>query len=61
MNAGCYGGETWDKLVQVQTLNRQGQLNERYPDEYTTGYRHVALKQGDQEWFIGGWFRLPRS
>jgi UDP-N-acetylmuramate dehydrogenase len=45
MNAGCYGGETWDKLVQVLTLNRQGQLNERLPGEYVTGYRHVALKQ----------------
>ncbi len=61
MNAGCYGGETWDKLVQVQTVNRQGQLHERYPDEYITGYRHVALKHGEQEWFIGGWFRLPRG
>jgi UDP-N-acetylmuramate dehydrogenase len=58
MNAGCYGSETWDKLVQVQTLDRQGQLNERLPDEYATGYRHAALKSGQQEWFIGGWFRL---
>ena len=45
MNAGCHGGETWDRLAQVQTLNRQGELNERLPDEYVTGYRHVALKQ----------------
>ncbi len=58
MNAGCYGSETWDKLVQVQTLDRQGQINERLPYEYVTGYRHVALKQAQQEWFIGGWFRL---
>jgi UDP-N-acetylmuramate dehydrogenase len=61
MNAGCYGSETWDKLVQVQTLDRQGQLNERRPDEYVTGYRHVALKHAKQEWFIGGWFRLARG
>lgn len=61
MNAGCYGSETWDKLVQVHTLDRQGQLNERLPDEYVTGYRHVALKQAEQEWFIGGWFRLERG
>ncbi len=58
MNAGCYGSETWDRLVQVQTLDRQGQINERLPHEYVTGYRHVALKQAQQEWFIGGWFRL---
>ena len=61
MNAGCYGGETWDKLVQVQTLGRDGQLNERLPDEYVIGYRHVALKDPQEEWFIGGWFRLTRG
>ncbi len=59
MNAGCYGSETWDKLVQVQTLDRQGQLYERLPQEYVTGYRHAALKHAHQEWFVGGWFRLP--
>jgi UDP-N-acetylmuramate dehydrogenase len=61
MNAGCHGSETWDKLVQVQTLDRQGHLNERLPDEYVTSYRHVALKHAQQEWFIGGWFRLARG
>jgi UDP-N-acetylmuramate dehydrogenase len=61
MNAGCYGSETWDRLVQVRTLDRQGQLNERLPDEYVTGYRHVALKHPHQEWFIGGWFRLEKG
>lgn len=61
MNAGCYGSETWDKLVQVQTLDRLGQLNERRPNEYVTSYRHVALKQPHEEWFIGGWFRLPHG
>lgn len=61
MNAGCYGSETWDNLVQVQTLDRQGQLNERLPADYVTGYRHVALRQPGQEWFIGGWFRLQKG
>jgi UDP-N-acetylmuramate dehydrogenase len=61
MNAGCYGGQTWDRLVQVQTLDRDGQLNERRPDEYVIGYRHVALKHTHEEWFIGGWFRLARG
>ncbi|MHB1084949.1 MAG: UDP-N-acetylmuramate dehydrogenase [Thiobacillus sp.] len=61
MNAGCYGSETWDKLVQVQTLNRQGQINERLPADYVTGYRHVALKHAQQEWFVGGWFRQARG
>jgi UDP-N-acetylmuramate dehydrogenase len=61
MNAGCYGSETWDKLVQVRTLDRGGRLNDRLPQEYVTGYRHVALKHPQQEWFIGGWFRLQKG
>lgn len=61
MNAGCYGSETWDKLVQLHTLDRQGQLNERLPDEYVIGYRHAALKRPHEEWFIGGWFRLEKG
>ncbi|MCA1978050.1 MAG: UDP-N-acetylmuramate dehydrogenase [Thiobacillus sp.] len=61
MNAGCYGSETWDRLVQVETLDRLGRINERLPEEYVTGYRHVALKQPHPEWFIGGWFRLEKG
>ena len=44
MNAGCYGHETWEKVAQVLTLNRQGLLTERRPEDYVTGYRHVALR-----------------
>lgn len=61
MNAGCYGSETWDKLVQLHTLDRHGQLNERMPVEYVTGYRHAALKYPHEEWFIGGWFRFEKG
>lgn len=67
MNAGCYGHETWEKVAQVLTLNRHGQLNERRTDDYVTGYRHVALRQTTvppkptEEWFIGAWFRLPKG
>lgn len=61
MNAGCYGSETWDRLVQVRTLDRKGQLNERLPDEYVIGYRHVALTHLQPEWFVGGWFRFVRG
>ncbi len=61
MNAGCHGSETWDRLVQVRTLDRQGHLNERLPQDYVTGYRHVALREMHEEWFIGGWFRLERG
>ena len=41
MNAGCYGGETWQKVERVQVLTRRGELVERTPQDYEIGYRHV--------------------
>lgn len=45
MNAGCYGSETWEKVLRVQVLTRSGELVERRPDEYEVGYRHAVLKE----------------
>lgn len=45
MNAGCYGSETWGHVAQVLTLDREGQLSERTPQEYELAYRHVALRE----------------
>jgi UDP-N-acetylmuramate dehydrogenase len=45
MNAGCYGGETWQKVRRVQVLTRHGELLERTPQEYEIGYRHVKRIQ----------------
>ncbi|MGA7178815.1 MAG: UDP-N-acetylmuramate dehydrogenase [Thiobacillaceae bacterium] len=61
MNAGCYGSETWNHVIQVLTLDRRGHLNERWPEEYVLGYRHVALKEPAEEWFVGGWFRFMKG
>lgn len=61
MNAGCYGSETWSHVAQVMTLDREGQLSERTPTEYELAYRHVALKEKQEEWFIAGWFRFARG
>ncbi|MDR3393229.1 MAG: UDP-N-acetylmuramate dehydrogenase [Sulfuriferula sp.] len=58
MNAGCYGSETWQIAVRVQTVNRQGQLRQRERSEYALDYRHVALLAQAEEWFVGGWFEL---
>jgi len=49
MNAGCYGSETWERVLRVQTVNRQGEVNVRTPKEYEIGYRHVALKEKGEE------------
>ncbi|HET9113769.1 MAG TPA: UDP-N-acetylmuramate dehydrogenase [Burkholderiales bacterium] len=59
MNAGCYGGETWQVAVRALTINRRGRLQQREREAYTLGYRHVELDSGEEEWFAGAWFALP--
>jgi UDP-N-acetylmuramate dehydrogenase len=59
MNAGCYGGETWQVVDRVLMLNRRGELVERGPDEYAVSYRHVGLKVATDEIFAAAWLRLP--
>ena len=50
MNAGAHGGETWDRVTGVTTIDRAGQLHQRLPEEYDIAYRSV---QGPpNEWFV---------
>jgi UDP-N-acetylmuramate dehydrogenase len=61
MNAGCYGGETWEIVARVQTIDRAGEIRNRGRDDYEIAYRHVSLKAEGEEWFISATFRLPRG
>ena len=61
MNAGCYGGETWDHVVAVQTIDRFGEIRLRAPADFDTGYRHVALKPAGDEWFVSAVFVFDRG
>ncbi len=56
MNAGCHGGETWQSVVEVQTMTRDGEIKIRKPEEYDIAYRHVVGPM--DEWFISATFRL---
>jgi UDP-N-acetylmuramate dehydrogenase len=63
MNAGCYGGETWDLVERVFTINRSGEVHDRHPGEYQVAYRSVARRsvaegEVDAEWFVAAVFRL---
>ena len=58
MNAGCYGGATWDIVDSVQTIDRQGVLHVRLPGEFEIGYRHCQPRTDREEWFVGAAFRL---
>ena len=70
MNAGCYGGETWDLVESVTTLDRNGQLRQRTRANYDLGYRSVLLKvqvseaggtevvaPPHEEWFVAARFK----
>jgi UDP-N-acetylmuramate dehydrogenase len=50
MNAGAFGGETWNIVRSVETVNRQGQRIKRDASEFETAYRYVDLPE--DEWFI---------
>ncbi|HEU4646475.1 MAG TPA: UDP-N-acetylmuramate dehydrogenase [Burkholderiales bacterium] len=62
MNAGCYGGETWEIVGRAVTIDRLGRLRTRAREEFDVGYRHCALRAGgrigEDEWFAGAWFDL---
>lgn len=57
MNAGCYGGVTWDIVYQVLTVDRHGQTHVRNAREFITAYRSVTMPM-PEEWFLGAWFDL---
>lgn len=56
MNAGAHGGETWERVESVRTIDRYGELHQRLPEEYRVAYRSV--KGPSQEWFIEATFRF---
>lgn len=59
MNAGAFGGETWDLVEQIITVNKQGMVFTRSKKEYSVGYRSVAGPDG--EWFLGCEIRLEQG
>lgn len=50
MNAGAHGGETWERVASVRTIDRSGTVHERSPDEFEIAYRSVIGRPG--EWFV---------
>ncbi len=59
MNAGAFGGETWNIVHAVETLDRTGERRVRLPADYEVGYRRVIGPAG--EWFVAAHFRLLRD
>ena len=72
MNAGAFGGETWEHVIKVKMINRKGELIERTPDDFDVRYRSVSLKapflkerflkkRRTNEWFISGTFSFEKD
>jgi UDP-N-acetylmuramate dehydrogenase len=59
MNAGAFGGETWDAVTEVEMITRYGNVVKRQPEEFEIAYRSV--KKNDNEWFLSGTFCYPRD
>ena len=56
MNAGAHGGETWERVEAVRTIDRSGEIHERAPTEYTVAYRSVTGPAN--EWFLEATLRF---
>jgi UDP-N-acetylmuramate dehydrogenase len=50
MNAGAFGGETWNLVRRVTTVDRFGEVRDRAPADFEVGYRSVRGPEG--EWFL---------
>jgi len=59
MNAGAFGGETWPLVVEVETINRKGEVTKRSANEFEYGYRHV--KGPAEEWFVSVTLKLKKQ
>lgn len=57
MNAGAFGGETWNIVKSVEVMDSKGRITERSPQEFQISYRHVS-GLGADEWFVAAYFAL---
>jgi UDP-N-acetylenolpyruvoylglucosamine reductase len=72
MNAGCYGSETWETVLRVQTVNRHGVVRVHSAADYEIGYRHVMKREAgnvkgepctvqEEEFFVAAWLQFSRG
>lgn len=59
MNAGAFGGETWDSVVTVETIDRTGTSRERDRSDFAVEYRSVQGNAG--EWYLGATFAFAEA
>ena len=57
MNAGACGGETWDTVKAVETINHRGEVTVRSKSEFEISYRSMK-GLAEREWFAAAIFEL---
>lgn len=62
MNAGAVGGETWDIVESIETIDAQGKIHKRTVEDFNISYRHVEKKNKTasetEEWFVSAVVKL---
>lgn len=63
MNAGAVGGETWEVVESVETIDMQGNVHKRTPEEFSIVYRHVESKDAalQKEYFVSAVIKLNKG
>ncbi len=56
MNAGAFGGETWNIVSTVEMISSNGTITERTADEFEINYRSVTGYHN--EWFVAAKLQL---
>ncbi len=59
MNAGAHGVETWDSVLEVTTIDKQGELHLYNADQFEVSYRHVNLPEN--QWFVAAKMRFEQG
>lgn len=63
MNAGAVGGETWDVVESVETIDKHGKIHKRSAEYFSIDYRHVeaAEENNRTEWFVSAIIKLSKG
>jgi len=59
MNAGAFGGETWNIVESVEMLNGHGVVTERNREGFEVSYR--CVKGFENEWFLSAKLKLSKG
>lgn len=59
LNAGAFGGNTWALISAVETVDRNGIVRQRLPQDFSINYRDVRGPEG--EWFLEATLNLAPS